>query len=62
MHVKALSFKEEAICEHELEAALSIIIQMDWDKVGNCSVVRQINILDTIWNHGHCVLQTKEEI
>lgn len=53
IQVKALSCKQEAKYEYDPEALLSSLGQssfkMLWDKVENCSVVRQIEISHSFW-------------
>ena len=48
MQVKAVSCKEEAICEHDPEMLLSSVGQ-SLSEMENCSVVRLIKISNSIW-------------
>lgn len=53
MQVKALLCTEEAICEYDPETLLSSLgqrlLKMDWDKSEKCSVIRLIDIWNSLW-------------
>jgi len=53
MQVKALPCKEKAYCGHSADVPLSSLGQssfkLDWGKVENCALVREVEILCTLW-------------
>ncbi len=65
MPTKSLSCKKEAICEHGPETPLCPVGQGSFKterfKVKKCSMVRRVQIWHSCCNHGHRVLQAKEE-